>query len=313
MWLASEELLLLEGIEIYGMGNWDDISEYVSTKTPEECREHYFKQYIEVPTYPLPDLTKTFTQEEVEEAAKASINVVTPKPNRKTKTQGSQPIDQELAGFMPKRGEFEVEYDNDAEHLLVDMSFNDDDTPTERELKIATLHIYNQRIEKRVEARNFVVGHRLMDLKRMQQRDRKRSKEDKIIYKRTRKLLQFVGSDEHDDFVQDLSAEIEIKKRIEKLLEYRKKGIRTMADATTYESLIRRRETQIRKQRRESSNIYGYPERSKERGSKYLNRDKESPFTGKEQDVDIANAPGYDLLSNSERQVNIIYCIFWNI
>ena len=29
---------------------------------------------------------------------------------------------------MPKRGDFEVEYDNDAELLLAEMEFNDDDT-----------------------------------------------------------------------------------------------------------------------------------------------------------------------------------------
>jgi transcriptional adapter 2-alpha len=39
---------------------------------------------------------------------------------------GSNPA--EIVGFMPKRGDFEVEYDNDAELLLAEMEFNDDDT-----------------------------------------------------------------------------------------------------------------------------------------------------------------------------------------
>uniref|UniRef100_A0A7S4MA68 Transcriptional adapter n=1 Tax=Vannella robusta TaxID=1487602 RepID=A0A7S4MA68_9EUKA len=302
MWLASEELLLLEGIEMHGMGNWDDISDHVSTKSSDDCRDHYFSLYVESPTCPLPDLSKTFTDEEVAEAVKNSMNAEIVKPVRKTKTPGSQPMDQDLAGFMPRRGEFEVEYDNDAEYILTDMAFNDDDTPTERELKIAALHIYNQKIEKRVENRNFVVQHQLHDLKRMQHKDRRRSKETKTIYKRTRKLLQFVEIEEHEEFVKDLAAENVIRKRINDLLEYRKKGIRSMIDASNYDSLCRRRETQARKQRRESSNIYGYPERSKERGSRWLNRDKD-PDAPQPVEVDISNAPGYDLLSLGERQL----------
>lgn len=34
----------------------------------------------------------------------------------------------EVVGFMPRRGDFEVEYDNDAELLLAEMEFNEDDS-----------------------------------------------------------------------------------------------------------------------------------------------------------------------------------------
>jgi hypothetical protein len=33
---------------------------------------------------------------------------------------------------MPMRGEFEAEYDNNAEFIIKDLSFDDDDTPEER-------------------------------------------------------------------------------------------------------------------------------------------------------------------------------------
>lgn len=33
----------------------------------------------------------------------------------------------EIIGFMPKRGDFDIEFDNDAELLLAEMEFNDDD------------------------------------------------------------------------------------------------------------------------------------------------------------------------------------------
>lgn len=31
---------------MYGMGNWSDISSHVSTKDSAECKEHYFKYYL---------------------------------------------------------------------------------------------------------------------------------------------------------------------------------------------------------------------------------------------------------------------------
>ncbi len=47
-------------------------------------------------------------------------------------TAPSVPVDPDLAGFMPKRGEFETEYDNDAEFLIKDMVFDEEDTPEEK-------------------------------------------------------------------------------------------------------------------------------------------------------------------------------------
>lgn len=34
----------------------------------------------------------------------------------------------EVVGFMPRRGDFEIQYDNDAELLLAEMEFNEDDS-----------------------------------------------------------------------------------------------------------------------------------------------------------------------------------------
>ncbi|KAI3466502.1 hypothetical protein Pfo_023165 [Paulownia fortunei] len=56
-WNADEEMLLLEGIEMYGMGNWAEIAEHVGTKTKEVCIEHYRNAYLNSPYFPLPDMT----------------------------------------------------------------------------------------------------------------------------------------------------------------------------------------------------------------------------------------------------------------
>ena len=42
-----------------------------------------------------------------------------------------------------------MEYDNDAELLLAEMEFNDDDKEYEIEMKMKVLDIYNLRLEER--------------------------------------------------------------------------------------------------------------------------------------------------------------------
>lgn len=41
-WGADEELLLLEGIEMFGVCNWSSVAEHVGSKTADECQDHYF-------------------------------------------------------------------------------------------------------------------------------------------------------------------------------------------------------------------------------------------------------------------------------
>lgn len=47
---------------------------------------------------------------------------------------------------MPLRQEFDVEYDNEAELLLAEMEFLDDDTEEEKRIKNNILEIYNLRL-----------------------------------------------------------------------------------------------------------------------------------------------------------------------
>ncbi|KAI5583441.1 hypothetical protein BDE02_06G014700 [Populus trichocarpa] len=56
-WNADEEILLLEGIEMYGLGNWAEIAEHVGTKSKDTCIEHYNSVYMQSQYFPLPDMS----------------------------------------------------------------------------------------------------------------------------------------------------------------------------------------------------------------------------------------------------------------
>ncbi|EPS63721.1 hypothetical protein M569_11064, partial [Genlisea aurea] len=57
-WNADEEMLLLEGIEMYGLGNWNEVAEHVGTKSRSQCIYHYDKYYMNSPRFPLPDMSQ---------------------------------------------------------------------------------------------------------------------------------------------------------------------------------------------------------------------------------------------------------------
>ncbi|XP_031746030.1 transcriptional adapter ADA2b isoform X5 [Cucumis sativus] len=56
-WNADDEILLLEGIEMYGFWNWAEVAEHVGTKSKEQCIEHYSSVYMNSPYFPLPDMS----------------------------------------------------------------------------------------------------------------------------------------------------------------------------------------------------------------------------------------------------------------
>ena len=97
---------------------------------------------------------------------------------------------------MPLRGDFETEYDNDAEQLIADMEFKDDDTPWEKgklgctsfaiqacvaDLKLKVLEIYNSKVcfrenvrmtsncwlqlDMRAERKKFILERNLLEKK----------------------------------------------------------------------------------------------------------------------------------------------------
>lgn len=74
----------------------------------------------------------------------------------------------DLPGYIPLRGDFDIEYDNNAEHLLADMEFNVDDHPSEKSLKLQIVEIFNQKLAERDERKRFVIERGLVDIRQTQ-------------------------------------------------------------------------------------------------------------------------------------------------
>ncbi|GAB2233733.1 hypothetical protein Droror1_Dr00002962 [Drosera rotundifolia] len=104
-WNADEEILLLEGIEMYGLGNWNEVAEHVGAKSKAECIEHYNRIYMDSPFFPLPDLSHVMgkSREELLAMAKehASVSeevVAKEEPIISTKDEIEEPRNEAPAG-----------------------------------------------------------------------------------------------------------------------------------------------------------------------------------------------------------------------
>jgi transcriptional adapter 2-alpha len=149
-------------------------------------------------------------------------------------------------GYLPHRGDFETEWENEAETVLADMEFRLDDAPAERELKLKMLKNYNARLDQRDERKQFIVDRGLLF-----PREKKRTKEERDVFNSVKVFARFHSADEHEAFVKGLVNEQRLRRRIEQLQMYRLNGVRTLAEGEKLDAERKRREQDAQRRQAE--------------------------------------------------------------
>lgn len=258
-WGADEELLLLEGSERYGLGSWADVSEHIGGyRSKDETRDHYIDTYVRSKLFPLPELAdpadmrlhdripkeefqarKKRRIEERKEEAKAA-----PPAAPKQKPTASVPACHEVQGFMPGRLEFETEFANDAEEAVQHMQFEPGDgidpvtgeMDEETTLKMTVFDIYNSRLTARAERKRIIFEHNLLDYKRNNLIDKKRTKEERDLLNKAKPFARMMTHDDFDNFTKDLALEHNLRIAIGQLQEWRQNGITDLKHGEKYEA-----------------------------------------------------------------------------
>ncbi|KAL4486176.1 hypothetical protein ABPG72_012229 [Tetrahymena utriculariae] len=306
-WTCEEELLLFEGLERFGFGNWQDIADHIGTdKTKEEVEKHYEESHLDASTksfYPQEKAQFLTKRDEktlelhITKSGKNSNQMQEEKAGRKksarsleknaqppgiqqssistsnaraltTPNQGNLQTNQQntanhaqngnaqdIVGYMPLRGDFDIEYDNDAELLLAEMEFNDDDKETELKMKYKLLEIYNARLDERIKRKKFVIERGLLDLKKQNNLDKERTKEEKEIYNMMKVFSRFSKPEEHERLVQGIIKEKQIRQRIEELKTYRKLGLKTFEDVENYLNQKRKNDENFNKRQKSNEKM----------------------------------------------------------
>lgn len=135
---------------------------------------------------------------------------------------------------MPKRGDFDTEYDNEADMLLADMEFNIDDTEEEIKLKSEVIELYNARLDERIRRKKFVIERGILDVKKIQKNERKKTQEEKDIINAMKVFARFNDKDSHEKLVQSLIKERQLREVIEQLKFFRQKGLKTLDECEKF-------------------------------------------------------------------------------
>ncbi|KAH6576501.1 hypothetical protein BASA50_006786 [Batrachochytrium salamandrivorans] len=232
-WGADEELLLVEGLELHGVGNWEQVSDHIGTKNKIQCADHYNRVYVQSDIFPspCPNLKCDWS---IHQRARPE-GYTKPHLPASSRPLSSAPANHEIAGFMPGRREFELEFDNDAEQNVKDLEFTEEDTEDEVALKCAMLSIYNTTLTRRLERKAFVFGRNLIDFKKIQSLEKRRPKEDKELFQKMRVFSKLMTEQDFNTFMEGLLAELRLRQRIACLQEYRRMGIVTLRDAVEFD------------------------------------------------------------------------------
>ncbi|CAF2130013.1 unnamed protein product [Brassica napus] len=306
-WSADDEMLLLEGLEIYGMGNWAEVAEHVGTKRKQQCLDHYRNIYLNSPFFPLPDMSHVAGKSKKELQAMASSLTVeqhmkeeypfSPPKVKVEDTQkeshtdrsfgGKKPVTPgnnslvELSSYNHKREEFDPEYDNDAEQLLAEMEFKQNDTPEEKKLKLRVLRIFSKRLDERKRRKEFILERNLLYPNPF---EKELSQEEKEQCRRLDVFMRFHSKEEHQELLNSVVSEYRMVKRLKDLKEAQMAGCRSTAEAERYLGRKRKRESEEGMNRgKESSPVQA--------SSSYVN------------DLDMIGFNESQLLSESEKRL----------
>lgn len=258
-WGADEELLLIEGAEIYGLGSWADIADHIGGfREKDEVRDHYLSTFVDSPAFPLPkrcsphdiELAEEIPREEfqsrkkrrIEERREAAKNAPALQP--KTKPTASVPSCHEIQGYMPGRLEFETEYANDAEEAVQHMQFDPGDGLNPRtgelepdmDLKLTVMEIYNCRLTQRVERKKVVFEHDLLDYRENTKVEKKRSKEEKDLLQKAKPYARIMNHKDFEDLNQGLLDELNLRQAIAQLQDWREHGVGDLRTGEKYEN-----------------------------------------------------------------------------
>ncbi|KAI1824557.1 hypothetical protein F4861DRAFT_505427 [Xylaria intraflava] len=257
-WGADEELLLLEGCEIYGLGSWADIADHIGGyRHKDEVRDHYLKVYVDSPCFPLPkrcrpdnmELAQEVSRDQfqarkkrrIEERREAQKNAPPMPP--KTKPTASVPSCHEIQGYMPGRLEFESEYANEAEEAVQLMQFDPGDginprtgeLEPEMELKLTVMDIYNCRLTQRVDRKKVIFEHNLLEYRENTRIEKKRTKEERDLLNKAKPFARMMNHKDFEDLCQGLLDELNLRQAVSQLQEWRNLRIGDLRSGEKYE------------------------------------------------------------------------------
>jgi len=299
-WNAAELFQLLEGLEQFGYGNWNDVSRYVDTKGATECRDAVNQNFVIGPIG-----ARTYNEWSRGNAVDHTQASNQDSEKRIPADPGELSVNELLMlGWLPTRDEFEVEHCNEAETLVsgLDQAKNDEiEDDVEVALKLTHVEMYQAKLRERGRRRQTAADHGLIKqffleqnaLKQQTIKPKKKDSKSEALEK-LKMVSNFQTVEEHKKLILSVGREKDLKARIRELNRYRKNGVTKPSDAEEFD-VQRLRRNRLKSERK----------RAAEAGLDTPPSLTEHPQGGIDLDnvVNISIFPGYDLLSSGEKRL----------
>lgn len=230
---------LLDAIEQFGFGNWEDISRHIETRSPEDAKEEYVNKFLNGTigrhTWQSSDSIRPYLVDHtiVNDSGPLSQNLTQRLPPLNVTPEEASQL-----GYMPSRDDFEREYDPTAEQLVSTSSLSPDDEEVDFVLKLAQVDIYTRRLRERARRKRLVRDYQLVTSffhGGLKNRGRPSNRDQREFRDRFRVFAQFYTSLEFDRMLVSIEREKSLRCRLSELSRYRWNGLTKIDDSVHFE------------------------------------------------------------------------------
>ncbi|XP_039757533.1 transcriptional adapter 2B isoform X1 [Pararge aegeria] len=239
-WSANEEVRLLDAIEQFGFGNWEDISKHIETRSPDEAKDEYITRYLEGSIGRATWGNVESTSRPLLQCADRDEGPLSPSAISRLQPLAVAADEAAQLVYSSNRDDFETEHDHEAEQLISALSLNSEDDELDVALKLSQVDIYTRRLRERTRRKRLVRDYQLVSVFFNNQRNKQKTlgklaKEKKDFLERLRWTAQFYGRSEQAAVVAGLWRERELRVRLAELHRYRLAGVTRLEECAHYE------------------------------------------------------------------------------
>jgi transcriptional adapter 2-beta len=267
-WNAREEMRLLDAVEQFGYGNWKDIARYIETKTPEQAKEEYIRQYIHglVGKHTWKEELRGYQIDHTQAADRGPLSPTLTGKLPPITVSGQEAL---LLGYMPHRDDYE-DFDKETEFLvaqIADKSVEDEDLDVA--LKLSQCDIYERRLREQVRRKRVARDYQLVSrfyrenpivqigfgakispqkmlIANQVKAVKKGDGPKQELMDALKCVTQFHTAQEFHQFINNLCVEKELKVRVRELSRYRDHGLKKQAELIPFERQRFKREMRLK-------------------------------------------------------------------
>lgn len=261
---AKEDIHLLDAIEQYGFGNWQDISKHIETKSPEDAKEEYISRFLHGtigrhtwgPQFENRPVLKDHT------IPSDASKLCRPSAIDKMPALDILPEEAQQLGYLQNREDFEIEYDAGAEKIISGLILTQEDDEVDLVLKLAHMQAYSRRLRERVRRKRLVRDYQLA-AQFFRPSRRYKSKEQRDFRDRFKTFCQFYTSPQYERLIYSLEEERCLKQKMTSLIRYRTAGLQKIDDCIYFEqqTLLSQRNSASSSYSQQKGKIMGNTER----------------------------------------------------